>query len=41
MCVGEGSASWVDDVGVDGDCDVANDGEDDGDECLKNMNLQL
>ena len=41
MCVGEGSGSWVDDGGVDGDCDVASDGDEDGDGCLKYMNIQL
>ena len=41
MGVGECSGSWVDDGGVDGDWDVANDGDDDGDRCLKYMNHHL
>ena len=41
MCVGEDSGSWVDDDGVDDDCDVASDGDDDSDGFLKYMNLQL
>ena len=39
--VGEGSGSWVDDGSVDGDCDVASDGDDYDDGCLKYMDLQL
>ena len=41
MCIGEDSGSQVYDGGVDSDCDVASDGDDDGDGCLKFKNLQL
>ena len=41
MCIGEDSGSWVYDGGVDSDYDVASDGDDDGDGCLKFMSLQL